>query len=267
MRSTTATVVLFLLAVVVIALYAIFGRSQLQNQLREVHHENESLRAQLDDMRLKAAELPKLRAELPNWRRQLKVLKAAIPAAIEDEVFFAAIADQLKQQGIELLRVDMAQSTGWLAKATEAQLDEMQKMGIDVTTAKKIQVAFYSINLMGGFDKVLAAFENLKKYGRLYSVDQVSGPAGGGGGTVTEVVDYHNTPIELTGKIFFGIPQDYLSLEQLNQAFADAIAAPVARSLQRSIAARARKLLQSQNGGSGGSAADNAASGAGESSE
>jgi len=248
MRGTTWTLIIFIIAVLVIVAYVMLGRSQVTAALNKVRAENKDLQAQVREIQTKSLELPKLRAELPTWRKQIKLLKLAIPEQIEDDTFFAALADQMKQQGVDLLRINMAKSSSWLAKANEAQLTKLQEMGVDVATAKQIKVVFYSINLIGDFNKVINAFENLKKYRRLYSIDQVSGPAAGSGGTVTQISDPNITPIEITGKIFFGIPPDYLSIELLDKVFADAIAVPAARTVKTSVTRTATKVRKGEYG-------------------
>ena len=264
MRGLTGTLVILLIAVVITVAYVMLGRSQVTAALNKVRAENKDLRAQVEEIQRKSMELPKLRAELPTWRRQIKLLKVAIPETIEDDSFLASLADQMKLQGVDLLRINMAKSTGWLSAASEAQLSKLQEMGVDVATAKQINVAFYSINLIGNFDKVISAFENLKKYRRLYSIDQMAGPAGGSGGTITQIVDPNITPIEVTGKIFFGIPEDYLSIEELDKVFADAVALPVARNVQGGVTSTAAKVLKGGYGTkAAGSAAPAAAAGSG----
>ena len=49
----------------------------------------------------------------------------------------------------------------------EQPIAELQAKGIDDNVARQIQVAFYSVRLMGDFDNVITAFENLKVYNRL----------------------------------------------------------------------------------------------------
>jgi hypothetical protein len=263
MRGLTGTLVIFLLAVLVLVAYVMLGRAQVTAALSKVRAENKDLRVQVQEIQLKSQELPKLRAELPTWRKQLKLLKIAVPEKIEDDTFFAALADQMKQQGVDLLRIDMAKSTGWLSKASESQLSKLQDLGVDVATAKQIKVAFYSINLIGNFDKVISAFENLKKYRRLYSIDEVAGPAGGSGGTVTQITDPDITPIQVTGKIFFGVPPDYLSIAELDKVFADAVAVPVARAVKSGVTHTATKVRKGEYGAQAGGRAGQPAPAAG----
>lgn len=248
MRGMTSTLIIFIVAIVIVGLYITLGRAQVTAKRVEVQAKNKELQAQLDEIQRESIELPKLRADLPLWRKQLKLFKVVIPEKVDDDVFLGSVADQMKQQGVDLLRINMAKGTGWLSKANEAQLKSLQDMGVDVATAKQIKVAYYSINLIGNFNKVISAFENLKKYQRLYSIDEIAGPAGGGGGTVTKVVDPNITPIEITGKIFYGIPRDYLSMEELDKVFADAVAVPVARSVQSGVLNTAKKVLKGKPG-------------------
>jgi hypothetical protein len=247
MRGSLATIIIIVSAVLVLLLYFVFGRTQIYSALDKVQGEIDDYQAQVTQIQVMAAELPQLKKDLPLWRQQLKLLKSAIPARIDDDKFLASLAEQMKLQGVDLLRINMANSAGWLSKANEGQLKKLNEYGIDVTTAKKIQATFYSIELSGKFDKVITAFENLKKYRRLYSVDEIAGPVGGGAGEIMQVVDPEITPLQVTGKIFYGIPDDYLSIALLDKVFADAVAVPIARGVQRGVANTARKLIADDN--------------------
>jgi hypothetical protein len=255
MRGLGLTALVFVLCLALVIVYIFVGRVQLVDAIHEVRQDNEALQTQVDQIRVQAQELPKLKGQLPVWRSQLKLLKQAVPETIEDERFFEGISRELRLNGVNVLHVEMAKGTPWLGKATEEQLKSLDEAGIDVGTAQMVKAAFYSINLLGDFDKVLRAFEGLKRHRRLYSIDQVAGPSGGAPGTVMEITDASTTPIQLTGKIFYGIPKTYLSIEELDKVFANAVAVPVARKVKAGVSAAARSLITPPGSGADSAAA------------
>lgn len=243
MRGAASVILVLLGAIVIVLLYFFLGKAQMNRMAGELEGDLEAFRTQLDEIHRREAEIPRLTRQLPAWRQQLVVLNEAIPPTIEDDAFFASLAAELIEQEVELLAVDVVLGGAWLKDVTEEELQELEARGIRVDTARQIRVAFYNIKLSGEFGRVLTVFENLKKYRRLYTIDQVIAPASGGVGTITQTVDPSLTPIEVTGTLFYGVPEGYLPLEDLEARFMHAAVVPVARSAQGSISAAARLLV------------------------
>lgn len=272
MRGAASVILVLFAAIVIVLLYFFLGKAQMNRMADELEGDLEALHAQLAEIHRREAEIPSLTRQLPVWRQQLIVLNQAIPPTIEDDSFFASLAAELAEQEVELLAVDVVLGGAWLKDVTEEELQELESKGIRVDTARQIRVAFYNIKLSGEFGRVLTVFENLKKYRRLYTIDQVIAPASGGVGTITQTVDPSMTPIEVTGTIFYGVPEGYLPLEDLEARFMRAAVVPVARSAQGSISAAAQLLVDgsSDEGGreqTGTAQHDAAASAAGEDEE
>jgi hypothetical protein len=89
----------------------------------------------------------------------------------------------------------------------------------------------------------LTAFENLKRYQRLYTIDEVSGPAGGGAGAVNQEVDPDLQAIQVTGRIYYGLDHTYLTDKDLIKVFESSVIKPGARRMQAEIEARGQEFL------------------------
>jgi hypothetical protein len=141
----------------------------------------------------------------------------------------------MKAAGVQLLNVKVDPGGQWLGDIKEEEAKKLEGIGVDVEAARELKVAFYSIDLVGPYGKTLEVLENLKRHGRMYSIDAAMGPAGSGAGTVAQVLEASSTPIQVVGKIFYGIPEDYVSETQLNHVFAKVVLRPVAQDIKRSI--------------------------------
>lgn len=249
MRGGLAIILTVFIAVAIVAAYFFLGRAQITGKIQEVDQEILALEKQLQEIDSKRELLPAMLAELPKWQHELSVYKHAIPTAVQDDDFLGALAVQLVEQDVQLLSVELIPSGKWLGEIGEAQEEELEAAGIDVAAARQVLVAYYSISLIGEFDRVVTAFENLKRSRRLYTIDQVTGPAGRGAGSVSRQVDPNRTPIQITGRIYFGIPDSYLSDAELVHVFATAVISPQAREVGEEINARARQLQADTYGG------------------
>lgn len=246
MRGGVAIVATIFIALAVVVLYFFLGRAQITKRAAEVELQSAALSQQLVDIEKKRKALPGMLEQLPAWRQELAVYKRAVPATVQDDDFLAGLAEQLAVQDVKLLSVELIPAGKWLGEIGEAQAEELEAAGIDVEAARQVLVAHYSINLIGEFDGVLAAFESLKSYRRLYSIDQVTGPAGRGAGTVAKQIDPNTTPIQITGRVYYGIPDSYLSDAELIHVFTTAVIAPRARAMVELVNARGQQLLVEQ---------------------
>jgi hypothetical protein len=243
MRINTSTIVVFFICIVLGAAYFFFGKGEINKRNDSVNAEIAQLTYDLEQIRLKEIALPELLSQLPAWRRQAQLYRKAIPLAIEDDEFLASIADQLPQHDTRLLGVDVVLGGPWLGRLGEEQIKNLEDEGIDAQMAQKVKVAFYSIRLLGQFDGVINTFENLKGYERLYSVDEVAGPASAGAGAVSASTDPDIIPIRLSGRIYYGLPEEDIDFPRVIRVFGRAKLRPVAESIKAS----ARQLVQPES--------------------
>ncbi|GEM_PF-2217290 len=249
MRGGVAITVTVIVALGIAALYFFLGRAQIVGRIQEVEGRSAALRQQLVDIDRKREQLPGMLEQLPTWRQELAVYKRAVPFEVDDDEFLAALTEQLAQNEVQMLTVELLPAGPWLGEIGEAQAEELENAGIDVDAARQVRAAHYSISLIGKFDRVLAAFENLKGYQRLYTIDQVTGPAGRGAGSITQQVDPNTTPIQITGRIYYGVPDSYLSDDELVRVFATAVISPRAREVGEFLSGRGRRLVTGDDGG------------------
>lgn len=243
MRGGVAITVTVIVALGIVALYFFLGRAQIVERIQEVEGQNAALRQQLVDIDDKREQLPEMLKQLPSWRQELAIYKRAVPFEVDDDEFLAALAEQLAANDVQLLTIELLPAGPWLGEIGEAQAEELENAGIDVDAARQVRAAHYSISLIGEFDRVLTAFENLKGYQRLYTIDQVTGPSGRSAGSISQQVDPNITPIQVTGRIYYGVPDSYLSDAELVRVFATAVISPRAREVGEYLSGRGRRLV------------------------
>lgn len=244
MRGATSILITVLICVVVLALYFFVGRAQLNKKIQAAEAEQQAVQSRLARINQMREELPRLMEQLPEWRERLALYKQAIPQAIQDEEFLSLLARQLEAQDVTLMSVEVAPKGAWLGEIGEEQEASLRAKGIEPTEARKVKAAMYSINLLGRFENILAAFENMKQYGRLYTIDEVSGPAGGAPGAITETLDPDLLAIQVTGRIYYGIEDSYLTDAQLIKVFESAVLKPRARAIQAEISEDGQQALE-----------------------
>lgn len=216
MRGWIVTIIVFVCAAVVSVAYHFLVVAQLDKKLAELRAEDDKLQSDLNELIKKEAEIPHLLAAVPAWKQRVDLYQAAIPSSIDDEVFLGYLNEQLRAQNVTLISVQMAPGGSWLGSIKEAEATKLEGMGVDVEVARKLRVAFYTIELNGTYHGVIQAFENMKQHRRIYSIDQIVSPAGRGGGQVLQVLDSAETPMRVTGKLFYGVPENYVSQAQLD---------------------------------------------------
>lgn len=235
MRASTSIIIVIVVCLAFLALYWFIGRSQLQKQVNQVTGEVMAAQTELETIDRMEAEIPQLLAQLPIWQRQYELFRSAIPSEVDDHRFLSAIIDQLDKSGAKFISSEMALGGQWLEGVSESQFEQLQAAGLDVDVAKKIRVAFYSLSLEGDYKDILNTFEGLKRYGRLYTIDQVLGPAGGAAGAVTRTLDASMTPVEMTGRIYYGIPENSFNVQAIQRQFAEKGSGMAARATANSI--------------------------------
>ena len=252
MPRVASMVIVFILSLAVVLAYVFLGKAQVSRAINAKTAQRDKLEAELQDISTKTAEIPKLRDELPMWNRQRILFRSAIPEKIEDDRFLGALADRLERTGVDLISAELVPSGSLLKDADEKVIQQLQEAGIDVAAAKKIQVAYYSVNLSGDFGTVINAFESLKRDGRLYTIDMISAPAGGGGGAVFKTVDPTKTPIQVTGAIYYGLPGNLLTAEWLVKEFTSALVPSIARRIFSDVLKTSERLVPHPSGKSAG---------------
>ena len=246
MRGMTSVLITFVSVLVILLLYLFLGRNQLVNMANNLDAKKRNLDQTLDVLTQQEAQLPKLREQLPFWRDQLKMFKAAVPTKLDDEEFLAHVAEQARSHGLQIQTINVTPSGSLIKEANEDTLNKLTAAGIDTEALQKIQAANYAIQFEGDFTQIINALEGLKGYGRIYTIDSIAAPFGGGGGTVAEILDQAKTPIRVSGAIYYGIPEEYLSIASLDKIFQQAIMPPAARKLFNSIGNSAAKLRKSE---------------------
>jgi Tfp pilus assembly protein PilO len=232
MKPGIQTLVVVLTCAIVLALYFALGKSKLDAEQDRLSMENDNLASRLVAIRAKQVQIPKLIEELPYWQKQLEVFRASMPQKIEDERFLAAIATEFSNNKVELLGVELAPGGPWLGKLSEDQRLELEGIGVDVKAAQAVKTANYTIRMNGSYGDILRAMEGLKRYGRMYTVDEFAGPAGGGAGQIVETVSQENTPIMVSGKIYYGLPQSKVTPEEVVRVIEQVRKSPPATSGQ-----------------------------------
>jgi hypothetical protein len=246
MRGATSLLITIAVVLVVVALYLFVGKAQLNKAIQTNQIQRDTLEKKQKELSEMEAAMPKLTRDLPVWRRQLVLFKSAIPEKIDDQIFLRTLNDQLEQNGVQLQSIEVVPAGSWLKDTDEKTIADLRTAGLDVDTMRKVQVAYYDIRLSGDFAKVITCFENMKHYGRLYTIDLVTSESGTGGGSVTEIVDPAKRPIMLSGAIFYGIPESYISVESMERVFQSRFAGPLARNVYRNVVRQSRTLVKDE---------------------
>lgn len=234
-RGIGSIILTIILVAVVLMLYLFLGKTQLAGIIRRQDAKLTELETKQTELARMEAEMPMMVEELPVWRKQLDLFKAAIPEKINDHQFLKNLNEQLELNKVKLLDIQVATAGSWFKDTDEKTLKTLRDMQLDVETMRKVQVAYYDIRLNGDFRNVITCFENLKRYGRLYTIDLVTTETGGGGGSVTEIVDPAQRPIMLSGALFYGIPDDYMDSASMERLFQQRYSGPMARRIFQSI--------------------------------
>ncbi len=242
MRGVGSIILTIVLAAVVLALYMFLGKAQLTRVARKLADERTELENKQTELASMEAAMPKMVEELPIWRKQLSLFKTAIPEKLNDHLFIKNLNDQLELNKVKLLDIQVATAGSWFKDTDEKTVKMLQEMELDVAAMRKVQVAYYDIRLTGDFHNVITCFENLKRYGRLYTIDLITTETGGGGGSVTEIVDPAQRPIMLSGALFYGIPDDYMDSASMERLFQQRYSGPLARRVFQSILRQATSL-------------------------
>lgn len=244
MKGSLTVLLVFLVCLVVVVLYIFLGRSQIAKVNANLRTQNDALQQQLDKIAEKEKELPELMARLPQWSRQLSMFNQAIPTEVDDNVFFAGLAAEAKKRNVQILKLETSVGTPWLGQINDEMATELEALGINVDAARSVKVAFYSSTMVGKFQDILGVFEAMKGYNRLYTLEQVTGPAQTGMGTSSDVIQEAQTPLTFSGKLYYGIGEKEVSQETLASVFSKAVSGPAARTLFNGVKKGAKDLSE-----------------------
>ena len=243
MRGSTSVLIVLVITVLVVGSYLFLVKPRLDKRIDELESEKAGLEQSQMELARMITEIPKLREQLPEWRQKLTLYRRAIPNRIEDEKFLANLQEQVGRQDVRLLNLDLNDSGVWLRDLDEKSKEQLTGMGIDVDAAQQIKVAFYTLVLQGPYDNVISTLEELKRYGRIYSIEQVVAPAGGAGGAVLVTDNPDEIPLQVTGSIFYGISENYMNAEDLYRSYMRSLIAPLAAGAQVGIKRGAGKAV------------------------
>jgi hypothetical protein len=244
MRGWTSTIVIVICAVVAVVLFHFLFKKQMDKQIGELRAQADSLHSQLEEINRMESQIPALTAQVPGWRNQVRIFKSAIPSQIEDDVFFRNLADELARNDVQLMSIQVNPGGPWLGNLKDEDAEKLAGIGVDVDAARNLKVAFYQVKLLGSYAHTVELLENLKRHGRMYSIDEVTGPAGEGGGTVMSTLDDTALPLQVSGKIFYGIPADYVSEAKLDAALQAVVFKPLAARLHGGVRAAGREVAE-----------------------
>jgi hypothetical protein len=216
-------------------LYLFLIKPRLDQRINELEAERSAMEAEQMALARMITEIPELRRQLPEWKQKLTLYRKAIPAKIEDEVFLTNLQQQVKSHGVVLQSIDLNDSGVWLRDLDEKSKEQLTGMGVDVPAAQQIKVAFYTLILQGPYDNVITTLEELKRYGRIYSIEQVVAPAGGAGGAVLITDNPDEIPLQVSGSIFYGIDANYMNSEELYKSYMRSLIAPLAAGAHKAI--------------------------------
>jgi hypothetical protein len=223
MKGMLGVVITLVLALVIGGLYWFLLKPKVfDTKIQDLQGQIDANKDHLDKIQTYQAAIPDMKAQLPRWQRQFDIFRQAIPVELEDDVFLRNLNQQLEANNVQLLRVSVTPSGQWMRNLNDTQKANYIKENMNPDEIAKVKVAEFDVSLSGSYADVLRAFENLKLYGRIYSIDQIVSPSGGAGGAVFQNVSQQTTPIEVRGKVFYGLSENYLSQGTLNTYFGKA---------------------------------------------
>jgi hypothetical protein len=221
----------------------VFGK-QIEDQ-KTAKKANQDKLAAIEQHKL---EIPALKAQLPRWQRQFEIFRAAIPVKLEDDVFLRNLDEQLRANNVRLSRVELSPGGPFITNLNENQEQAYLKEHMKPEEIRAVKYANFSVSLSGNYADVLRAFENLKLYGRIFSISQIISPSGGAGGAVFKNLSQATTPIEVSGRVFYGLSEGYLSQDTLDRYFGHADTLGAAGAVSAVAMDRASQIATNPNG-------------------
>ena len=219
MKDATSIAVVFVICTIFALLYFFVGQSALNRNNAIKTAELDELIKEEQTVNWMGSQINEFENRLPDLKRRINYYKLAIPSQLEDERFFSHLAGELARHDAELLELQQAGNKTWLGQLSKTDEEKYTAAGLDINAIKQIRTTSFKIRVYGDFNDMLTVLENLKTLGRLYTIDQVISPAGGGGGTVLVDNSGEAAQMEVSGSLFYGIPENYRDAEGLDAKY------------------------------------------------
>ncbi|MEZ5339396.1 MAG: hypothetical protein R3F46_14185 [bacterium] len=243
MKDATSIAIVFVICAVMLLLYFFVGQSALNRNNAVKAAELARLQEEERNINWMGSQITEYENQLPELKKRINYYKQAIPSQIEDEIFFAHMAQELRRNDVQLLELQQSGNRTWLGQLSKTDEEQYQQKELDVQAVRQIRTSTFKIRAFGEFEDVLTVFENLKSLGRLYTIDQIISPAGGGTGTV--LVDNSGTAaqMEITGSLFYGIPENYRDAEGLDKKYMEVAVVRNAKDISDDVKKGGRQVL------------------------
>ncbi|MCB1221566.1 hypothetical protein KDL30_12965 [bacterium] len=243
MKDATSIAIVFVICAVLLLLYFFVGQAALNRNNAAMAAELARLVEEEDTINWMGSQITEFEGRLPDLKKRINYYKESIPTEIEDQYFFAHLASELKRHNVELLELQQTGNRVWLGQLSKTDEERYLEEGLDINAIKQIRTSTFKIRAFGEFDDVLTVFENLKTMGRLYTVDQIISPAGGGGGTVLVNNSGTAAQMEITGSLYYGIPANYRDAEGLDKKYMEVAVIRNAQEISNMVKGGGREIL------------------------
>lgn len=242
MKGMMSVIITVVVVLVFGGLYWFVAKPQTDKQIQAKQKIVDDNAKKLKEMAEHKAKIDDYKALLPRWREQFDLFRAAIPTKLEDEVFLRNLNEQLRANNVQLLKVDLTPAGNWFPNLNDTQAANFNKEKMNPNEIRAVKVANFNVSLSGNYADVLRAFENLKLYGRIFAINRIISPSGGAGGAVFQNESTRTTPIEVGGKVFYGLSESYLSQGTLDTYFGQADITGAAAGISTSAMRRAEEI-------------------------
>ncbi|MCB1215753.1 hypothetical protein KDL44_00045 [bacterium] len=243
MRDATSIAIVFVICLVLLLLYFFVGQSALNRQNAVKAAELAKLVEEERTINWMGSQIVEFESRLPELKKRINYYKQSIPTEISDEQFFGYLSNELTRHNVELLELQQSGNRAWLGQLSKTDEERYQKEELDVNAIKQIRTSTFKIRVFGDFEDVLTVFENLKTSGRLYTIDQVISPAGGGTGTVLVNNNASAAQMEITGSLYYGIPESYRDAEGLDKKYMEVAVVRNAQKISIMVKGTGREVL------------------------
>jgi len=255
MKDLTSIAITFVITAVLLLIYFFAGQSALNRNIQVKQDELAKLIEEERQIIWMGSQITEFEGRLPDLKRRINYYKLAIPTKIEDELFFSHLASELSKHDAELLDLQQTGNRLWLGQISNTDEEKYNAAGLDTKAIQQIRTTSFKIRVYGDYNAMLTVLENLKTQGRLYTIDQVISPAGGGAGTVLVGNFDETAQMEVTGSLFFGIPETYRDAEGLDAKYMEVVVIRNARDISTDVKHSGGRVLNgyNENGPSAGS--------------
>ncbi|MCB1188700.1 hypothetical protein KDL29_16185 [bacterium] len=243
MKDATSIAIVFVICAVLLLLYFFVGQAALNRNNAVMAAELARLVEEERSINWMGSQITEYEGRLPDLKKRINYYKQSIPTQISDEQFFGHIARELSVHDVELLEIVQSGNRVWLGQLSKSDEERYEEQGLDINAIQQIRTSTFKIRVIGGFDNVLTVFENLKSSGRLYTIDQIISPAGGGRGTVLVNDNRTQAQMEITGSLYYGIPESYRDAEGLDKRYMEVAVIRNAQEISNMVKGGGREIL------------------------